>query len=260
MKHLTKYSLASLVLIICSISYVYYKKLITKNEYTKNSIMEQDEKVSESEPSEMLVSTSTEKKQKITNKKNSIESNKKLSELELLEMLQSTVDKQKIASEYILYVDPSQVSPFVYVSVISYLWNSGNKIQATFWYYVFQSRSRAWATADTKGDGYSALRSVLNDQMGIEINRWIASDPDEWRNIAIRAISYEKKIPLYSDKPEGITEESWNKLVIKERVDYESDFISNFPKSEDIIIARKNNSLYVGPLQNPGKPLPDTWR
>jgi len=49
--------------------------------------------------------------------------------------------------------------------------------------------------------------------LGQTINQWAGSDPIAWRDIAARGISYEKKIPLYASKPEGMSESHWRKLA-----------------------------------------------
>lgn len=164
------------------------------------------------------------------------------------------------AAEYIVG-HPGAVHPYYFARVVDDLWRRGNRRQAAFWYYVFQSRSRAWAETDPN---LKDLRGALNDGMGQAINSWAAGDLDAWQEIGARAISYEKKLPFYPGRPGGVSAEQWTAIVAKWRKAYEDGFLSVFPKTEQDRQAyadkRRKKGLYVGPLQNPGEPLPDDWR
>ena len=177
-------------------------------------------------------------------------------------MLQGSVDQQKVATEYILQ-RPDSVQPFDYAYLIKTLWAEGNRSQATFWFYVFQSRSLAWAKADKAGNGPAALRASLNESLGQTINQWVGSDPVAWRDIAMRAISYEKKMPVYPGKPDGMSQAEWRKLVSDSRAEYETGFnkFSAILADEKAYAAQRTaHGLNVGPLKDPGRPLPESWR
>ena len=91
----------------------------------------------------------------------------------------------------------------------------------------------------------------------------LGSDPIAWRDIAARAISYEKKIPLYPGKPDGISEPEWRKLVADSRAEYEAGFrkfSATLADPKAYSAQRKAHGLYVGPLKDPGSPLPDSWK
>lgn len=185
------------------------------------------------------------------------------SEKQLTSMLQGTDADKKKAVEYITMKDPASVSPFVYAQVVQDQWDMGNKLQASFWFYVLQSRTRAWSKSDSQGDGYAALRASYMDVLGSEINGWVGSDIDAWKTVASRAISYEKKMPLYAGRPDGINQADWNALVERERQAYADEFVTYFPKQTEyanLLKGRKDNGLHVGPLQNPGEPLPESWK
>ena len=66
-----------------------------------------------------------------------------------------------------------------------------DRLQAAFWYYVFQIRSRPWAEADrqrTRGSGAAALRASISETLGRPINEWLGSDPAAWKETGMAAI------------------------------------------------------------------------
>ena len=157
---------------------------------------------------------------------------------------------------------PEAVSPFDYATAVQWLWSRGRRQQAAFWFYVFQARTRPWALADKGGDGAAALRSSLNDGMGPVINSWIGSDPAAWRSIAERAVSYERRLPLSVERPPGLDAPSWRRLVESSRGEYSAQLRSAFDdmSPDEFAAKRRGAGLPVGPLSEPGPPLPDDWR
>ena len=193
---------------------------------------------------------------------NKVPNRNQFSEATLDKMFQGSLDQQKIATDYVLQ-HPDTVQPFDYAYMIKTLWAEGNRSQAAFWFYVFQSRSLAWAKADKAGNCPAGLRASLNEVLGQRINQWAGSDPIAWRDIAARAISYEKKMPVYPGKPNGISEADWQKLVTDSRAEYEAGFNGfSATLSDEKAYAgqRTAHGLYVGPLKDPGRPLPDSWK
>ena len=176
--------------------------------------------------------------------------------------LTSTDAKVRAAAVQDVLARPDVVDPFDYALVVKWLWENGRRRQAAFWFYVFQERSRPWSLADRGGDGAAALRSSLNDEMGTPINRWIASDVAEWRTVAERAISYEKRFPLYRERPPWLTAAQWTVLVAKSRTEYDEQAKAAFADMDPTHVAseRRAAGLPVGPLEAPGPPLPDNWR
>ena len=157
---------------------------------------------------------------------------------------------------------PDAVDPFDYAPVVQWLWESGRRRHAAFWFYLFQERTRPWALADRRGDAAAALRSSLNDGLGRLINGWIASDVAAWQKIASRAIAYEKRFPLYRARPPGLDQAAWTALVARSRDEYDRQAGEAFAgmKADEMAAARRANGLPVGPLDAPGPALPEAWR
>ena len=176
--------------------------------------------------------------------------------------LQSPNASTRAAAVLAVLANPETVDPFDYALVVKWLWENGRRRHAAFWFYVFQERSRPWSLADRHGDGAAALRSSLNDGLGQLINGWIASDVAEWRTVAERAISYEKRFPLYRERPQSLSAAEWTALVAQSRMDYDAQARAAFSGLDAAQVARQRRSagLPVGPLQSPGPPLPVGWR
>ncbi len=160
-----------------------------------------------------------------------------------------------------LEADPTQ-DPFSWIRPIHTLWSRGDKLQAAFWYYVWQIRSGPWAQADRTGSSAAALRASVTATLGRDINDWIAADPMVWRDTALRAISYEKKLPLFEGRPDQIDAEAWNAINVRRRLEYEAGFNQFLGGADDaaIIRRRQDAGLPAGPLLDTGKPLPEHWR
>lgn len=156
---------------------------------------------------------------------------------------------------------PEAVQPLFLAFLAEALWQRGDKRQAAFWFYIFQSRSRIWAELDPE---MGKRRSMLDDHLRRPINGWAASDLAAWHEIGERAIAYEKKIPDFAGRLPGHSAETWAAELANRRKEYEDDFLQVFPKTaqdrQKIDTKRRQNGLYVGPLLDPGKPLPDDWR
>ncbi|SER08990.1 hypothetical protein SAMN05216548_11145 [Faunimonas pinastri] len=157
---------------------------------------------------------------------------------------------------------PELADPFSYATAVQALWAKGARLQATFWFYVFQERTRPWALADQNGDGASALRASINDGLGPQVNGWIASDVGAWKAVVERAMAYESHFPLYGERPSNMTAKLWSALVDRTRAEYVAGARKAFDSmsAEDVASSRKQAGLYVGPLQDPGPALPDGWR
>ncbi len=157
---------------------------------------------------------------------------------------------------------PEAVNPFTYAIAVKWLWEQNRRRQAAFWFYVFQARTRPWSQADTRGDGAGALRGALNQELGPVINGWVASDLAAWRDIAERAIAYELRLPLSPERPDGVGSAAWQQLVEKSRAEYAAqmhDALGGLT-AEALAAKRREAGLPVGPLDQPGPPLPDAWR
>ncbi|HKS71034.1 MAG TPA: hypothetical protein VJQ45_11465 [Ktedonobacterales bacterium] len=147
--------------------------------------------------------------------------------------------------------------------LVGALWRDGRRMQAAFWFYVFQERSAAWALADDegRGSGAAALRTAMNDQLGQVINPWVAGDVSAWKRIAARAVSYEAKFPLYARRPEAMTQQDWLATVGRARTSYRDQLRQlQGIDATTIADARKQRGLHTGSLDDPGPDLPDGWQ
>jgi hypothetical protein len=158
---------------------------------------------------------------------------------------------------YAVLDSPEVRNPFDWIEPIATLWNRGDRLQAAFWYYVFQIRSRPWAEADAVGDGAAALRGAITEVLGRPINEWLGSDLAAWKETQAAAIDFEKRLGFYAGRPDGIDGPAWAAMNQRVREEYEEDFEAlwsqySFAQLEDM---RRSNGLYVGPLRNPGQPL-----
>jgi hypothetical protein len=150
-----------------------------------------------------------------------------------------------------------------YALLIGAMWRDGRRLQAAFWFYVFQERSAAWALADDegRGSGAAALRAAMNDQLGQVVNPWIAGDVSTWKRIAVRAVSYEAKFPLYAKRPDAMTFHDWLATVSRARASYREQLGQlQAVDARAIADSRRQRGLATGSLQDPGPPLPDAWQ
>jgi len=159
-------------------------------------------------------------------------------------------------------VQANDTDPFnLYLYSFS-LFQIGNKEQATFVFYLAQIRTRAYSRLDPDKSASSALRASFNDEVGSSVNPWAGSDLDAWKQIALKAVAYDKKIG-YPKKPKFVdSEEKWRKAVDTESAAYEAELIEFFATTnkEDFNKQRKENSLPIGPWENPGPALPSEWQ
>ena len=181
-------------------------------------------------------------------------------ESELERRLMAGGEEGKAAVEHVL-THPDALNPLMLTALVQSLWQRGDRSRAAFWFYIFQSRTRAWSKAD---DQFASARAAFNMTLGPPINEWIASDIPAWKALAARAIAYEKTLPLYPGRPDTMDEARWRDLVEQERAAYEREFIDVFSSSmmnpDTYYAQRRGNGLYVGPHRDGGAPLPDHWR
>lgn len=151
-------------------------------------------------------------------------------------------------------------NPFDWIEPIATLWRRGDCLQAAFWYYVFQIRSRPWAEADrqrTGGSGAAALRASITETLGRPINEWLGSDPAAWEETGTAAIAFEKRLGFHAERPDGIDQAAWAAMNQRARKEYEDDFVALWDRYSfaQLEALRRERGLYVGPLRNPGRPL-----
>jgi hypothetical protein len=191
-----------------------------------------------------------------------VEDSGTLSETQVRLMLTGSAEQQARATDYILG-HPNVVDPFELVKPISTLLQRGDKLQAAFWFYFWQIRSAPWAKYGPP-DGAPALRGALNATIGPSINAWIGSDPEAMREIVERVTSFERKVPLYPGRPEGVSEADWLKAVQHTRDEYAKGFRDAFPQGararQKFAAERAKNGLRNGPLESLGAPLREEQR
>lgn len=161
-----------------------------------------------------------------------------------------------------IMADPASVNPIAFIEVVQYLWARGDRQQATFWYYLWQARTRPWVSV--QGGAAGQARGAMSETIGRSINEWAASDYDAWIALTRRAITFERTMPLSPDRPQGVTEEQWLEAVARERNSYAGSFEElvvdpRFSKS-NFEAQRRANGLYVGEWRQPGAELPESWR
>lgn len=150
--------------------------------------------------------------------------------------------------------------PFDWIQAISMLWQRGDRLQSSFWYYVFQIRSRPWAEADmtrTGGSGHAALRASITEVLGAPVNEWLGSDPAVWRETWGRAIAFERTLPFHAARPQGVDQEAWAQMNARARSEHQAGYDQLWERlsTGDMEELRRERGLYVGPLRNPGRPL-----
>lgn len=153
----------------------------------------------------------------------------------------------------------NSVSPLNLIYVVAEYWEAGNRLQAAFWYYVWQIRTEPWAQTDPE---FAQARSSLNQSIGSTINSWVFADPDMAASISERAIAFEPKLPMWNRGAEGMSVEQWEQLVAATRIAYANDMRNAFAQTppDQIRALRQQNGLPVGSLTDMGAPLPDEWR
>lgn len=180
-------------------------------------------------------------------------------EAELNRSLNSNrTDERTQATKYVLD-HPDAVEPMSWIPVIGTLLMQGNNEQAAFWYLIFQIRTQPWREGDPSG--YGALYASISSVFGQEIMQWAGSDRDALMNLYRRAISYERKIPLYPGRPNGVSETAWKMRIAKSREDHRIElWLEKLPEQNELEAKRRQNGFYVGPWRSRGEPLHDDWR
>lgn len=181
---------------------------------------------------------------------------------QVAQMLNGSAAQQARAVDAVI-ARPELVDPSGHIQVIGMLWERGDRLQATFLYYVCQVRFIPWAKLGSPS-GEGALFSAIRATVGPEINGWIGSDPLLNRQVLERALSYERKIPLHPDRPDGVDEKTWLRTVEEVRAGAAKEWLGQMPVTpkalKDWAKQRSKNGLPNGPVEHPGAPLPDHWQ
>lgn len=167
--------------------------------------------------------------------------------------------EQEIPSAEFIVSNMETISPLNLVYAVDQYWNRGDKLKAAFWFYIWQIRSLPWIETEP---ALLERHTQLDQAMGPVINSWLASDPAVLKDTVMRAVSYEPKLPLLNERPDGISETYWNEAITRTRTGYAAEATELFSPEflAEIETSRKENGLPVGPHSDAGAPLPDEWR
>ncbi len=181
---------------------------------------------------------------------------------QVAQMLHGSPAQQARAVDAVI-ARPELVDPSGHIQVIGMLWERGDRLQATFLYYVCQVRFIPWAKLGSPS-GEGALFSAIRTTMGPEINGWIGSDPVLNRQVLQRALIFERRLPLHPDRPEGVDQETWLRTIEEVRASATQEWLGGMPVTPETLKSwakrRSENGLSNGPVEHPGKPLPDHWQ
>lgn len=182
-------------------------------------------------------------------------------EEQLVTLFSGDASQRKRAADYVV-VHPDAVAPMQYIYLVKTLMEQGDAERAAFWYYVWEIRIAPWAAAG--GDEYGQLVGALSMSLGAAIDEWAGSDPVAMRQLMLRAITFERRVPLYSGKPDGLLEADWAALVEKWRTKRDEKALDrtfgNAAALANFEAQRREAGLYIGPWKAPGSPLPDDWQ
>lgn len=180
------------------------------------------------------------------------------SEIDLVLALQGgDAAERDLAADY-LFDHPDTTEPINLIFGIISLIGRGDMERATFWYFIWQTRTRPWVAADSN---IAQLRGALASGVGPTLLEWAGSDYDALITLYRRAISYELQFPLYPRRPDGVREKDWHRMVAAAREENsEANMLGALPPKAEWNAGREANGLPVGPWINPGQPLKDEWQ
>lgn len=180
------------------------------------------------------------------------------SELDLALALQSEDETERAVAADYLFDHPDAADPMNLIYAITSLIARGDMERATFWYFIWQTRTRPWMGADSD---IAQLRGALASGVGPVVLEWSGSDYDAMLALWRRAIRYELQFPLYKGRPRGVSDEEWQRMVAEARdQNSEANMLADFPAKADYEAGRQANGLNVGPWEAPGRPLKEEWR
>lgn len=179
-------------------------------------------------------------------------------EQDLLLVLQSEDPEARSEAVEYLFDHPQTVEPIHLIYGIVNLIQQGDMERATFWYYIWQTRTRPWMVSDSST---AQLRGALGASIGPQLMEWVASDYGAMLDLWRRAIRYELRFPLHASRPRGVSAEVWAERVAAAREqNSEENMLGNLLTPEEVAAVRTSNGLANGPWQSPGRPLKDGWR
>ena len=178
--------------------------------------------------------------------------------LDLTLALQSEDQAERAAAADYLFDHPDAIEPINLIYAITSLIERGDMERATFWYFIWQTRTRPWMAADSN---VAQLRGALASGIGPVLLEWAGSDYDALMALYTRAIRYELRFPLFPGRPDGIGEAEWQRMIAAAREENsEAAMLGSLPLKAEYDAGRAANGLKVGPWTDPGQPLKDAWR
>jgi len=155
---------------------------------------------------------------------------------------------------------PELYGPFEYALLVQHLWDDGDRAQAFFWYDVVAARTAAlmnvvWHSIDhsVAGPDNEVEFPLMLRLTGLQPLQWAASDPETANAVAHRAFAYEARLP----PPPGIDAAAWSSWAGDGRRQVADAMDGAFDQARE---QRRRRGQYVGPWQEPGRPLDDAWR
>ena len=180
------------------------------------------------------------------------------SEEELLAGLYNDDPGIKLEAVDYLFDHPQLVEPFQWIYGITALLERGDMERATFWYFIWQTRTRPWMAADST---MAQVRGAIVASLGPILLEWAGSDYAAMLELWRRAIRHELKLPLYAGTPPRMSAREWERSVAAAREENsEANMLGDFPAQAEYEASRRRNGLAVGPWAAPGRPLKDEWR
>lgn len=180
------------------------------------------------------------------------------SPLDLVLALQGVDATERHAAADYLFDHPDAIEPINWIYGIASLMERGDMERATFWYFIWQTRTRPWMAADSN---VAQLRGALSATIGPMLLEWAGSDYDALTALYRRAIRYELQAPLYPRRPDGVREKDWQRMIAAAREENsEANMLGSLPPKAEYEAGRRENGLPVGPWEAPGRPLKDAWR
>ncbi len=164
-----------------------------------------------------------------------------------------------------LLSNPEQVDPMSWGIVANQLFNQGDKLRAAFCFYVFQVRTLPFVKAlegTANDNNIVASRNGLNQLLASQINEWIATDPEAVYQVARQAIAYEASLSQDNLRPQSVPQEAWRLIVAQERQSYAQEMentLGSPQQRQALAELRRATGFEVGPLKEPGAPLPPEW-
>lgn len=184
--------------------------------------------------------------------------NKGYSEEDLLAGLIGADPELQAEATDCLFDHPETIEPLYMIYGIGGLISRGDMERATFWYYIWQTRTRPWMAEMPE---IAQARGALGAMIGPQVLEWAGSDYDAMLALWRRAIRYEQALPLYKGRPGRISEATWAERIAEARAENsEEAMLGDIPPKAEYEAARQSNGLYVGPWITPGRPLKDEWR